>query len=331
MAKKQHFFPHPAQGIIDFGLEDGVVNPAADVVAERVSPYASVAVAEQKAPVSPRIFKYISFGSGSSGNCSYLGAERGGILIDAGIKPDYVQSTLMANGISMQDIKGILLTHDHHDHIQYVYRILRANKHIRLFCTNRVMNGLLQRHNVSKRIRDYHTPIYKEIPFHILDFDITAFEVPHDGTDNMGFSISRGDRNFVFATDMGTVCERAYHYIRKAHFLVVEANYDREMLVNGRYPEYLKARIQTAQGHMDNLLTGKLLAKIAGNGLKYVWLCHLSKDNNTPHKALAAVNSALEQAGFSVGTDAETRSDLCADLILTVLPRFDATRLYVLR
>ena len=82
---------------------------------------------------------------------------------------------------------------------------------------------------------------------------------------------------------------------------------------------------------MDNSNTAALLAKVAGHGLKYVWLCHLSRDNNMPEKALATVRQGLENAGFTVGSDAETTKDRDADLILTALPRFDATRLYVLR
>lgn len=330
--RKNSFHPHPAQRVIDFGFADDQLQQTPDVPAPKPSPYPlKVQPTEQKSPVSSAIFKFMSLGSGSSGNCSYIGNERGGILIDAGVKPDYVEGQLRASGISMAEVKGILLTHDHSDHIQYVYRLLRAHKHLALFCTNRVMNGLLARHNISKRIRDYHSPIYKEIPFRILDFEITAFEVPHDGSDNMGFSIVQGDRHFVLATDMGAVSARAYHYIRQAHFLVVEANYDLAMLRNGRYPEYLKARIQTQYGHMDNTATGALLSRVAGQGLKYVWLCHLSRDNNTPEKALTTVRAALEQAGLNVGTDAETLADRNADLILTALPRFDATRLYVLR
>ncbi len=333
MARKHTFHQHPAQDVIDFGfteLPETTAN-ASPQAGKAVSPYDKAVMEKERKVTSPSPIKFISFGSGSSGNCSYIGYERGGLLVDGGVKADFVEEQLRANGISMADVKGILLTHDHHDHIQYVYRILRKHKHIRLFCTNRVLNGLLLRHNVSKRIRDYHTAIYKEIPFSILDFTITAFEVPHDGSDNMGFSLRLGDRNFVIATDMGAVSERAYHYMKQAHFLVVEANYDLYMLRNGRYPEYLKARIETASGHMDNALTGRLLANIAGKGLKYVWLCHLSNDNNRPDIAHATVLKALEDAGFRVGTDAETRQDLAADLILSVLPRYEATRLYVLR
>lgn len=331
--KKITFHSHPAQHVIDFGFADELYSSDAPMPqASAVSPYPLADVAtEKKVPVSSEIFRFVSLGSGSSGNCCYIGNERGGILVDAGVKNEFVESTLKSNGISMTDVKGILLTHDHSDHIQFAYRLLRANKHMRLYCTNRVINGMLQRHNVSKRIRDYHTAIYKEIPFKILDFEITAFEVPHDGSDNMGFSIALGNRHFVLATDMGAVSERALHYMKQAQFLVVEANYDLQMLRDGRYPDYLKARIQTPYGHMDNTLTGRLLSQLAGNGLKYVWLCHLSKDNNTPEKALQTVRDVLTKASFTVGTDAESHQDMACDLILSVLPRYEATRLYVLR
>ncbi|MDE6805550.1 MAG: MBL fold metallo-hydrolase, partial [Muribaculaceae bacterium] len=103
-----------------------------------------------------RVINYMSFGSGSSGNCSYVGTRHGGFLIDAGVKAEDVMMTLKANGVRMENVKGILLTHDHSDHVKYAYTLLRANKHMRLFCTNRVLNGVLRRHGISKRIKDYH-------------------------------------------------------------------------------------------------------------------------------------------------------------------------------
>ena len=131
---------------------------------------------EKKA--ADRLLYYISIGSGSSGNCCYLGTRRGGILIDAGVKTDKVESVLTANGIKMSMVKAVLLTHDHSDHVRYAYGILRSHKHIRLFCTNRVVAGILRRTSISKRIREYHHAIFKEIPFRIRDFEITAFDVP---------------------------------------------------------------------------------------------------------------------------------------------------------
>ena len=160
--RKNSYHPHPTQRVIDFGFADDQPAQAPKVPTPRPLPYPlKEHPEEQKRPISSGIFKFMSLGSGSSGNCSYIGNERGGILVDAGVKPDYVEDRLRASGISMAEVKGILLTHDHSDHIQYVYRLLRAHKHLVLFCTNRVLNGLLSRHNISKRIRDYHIAIYK--------------------------------------------------------------------------------------------------------------------------------------------------------------------------
>lgn len=281
--------------------------------------------------LSERNLNFISLGSGSSGNCCYIGNSRGGILVDAGVKTENVVKMLSSYGISMSSVKAMLLTHDHSDHVRYSYNIVRNYKHIRIFCTNRVLNGLLRRHSISRRIKEYHNAIFKEIPFKVLDFEITAFDVPHDGSDNMGFSIEFDSRRFVLATDLGAVTERAYYYMSRANYLVIEANYDRQMLLNGRYPEYLKARIQTDNGHMNNEHTARFLQDIYNKNLKYVFLCHLSQDNNTPVKALKAVRSGLEKAGAVVGNAEETILDRKADVQLMALPRFEASRWFVFR
>lgn len=274
---------------------------------------------------------YISFGSGSSGNSCYIGTRRGGVIVDVGVRAENIVEQLRRVGIGMDKVKGVLLTHDHTDHSKFVYTLLRANKHLRLYCTNRVLNALLRRHNISKRVKDYHVPIYKEFEFKIGEFVITPFDVPHDAADNAGFHLQAGDRHFVIATDIGAVTERASHYMRLANYLVIESNYDSEMLARGPYPEYLKARIRTDHGHLDNADCAAFLADAVAPHLSHIFLCHLSKDNNTPEKALAAIRSALEAKGVSVGEGEETLRDVECDVQLTALPRFDATRLYVLR
>lgn len=274
---------------------------------------------------------FISFGSGSSGNCSYVGSRQGGIIVDAGVNPDMVEPVLKANGIDMSKVRGICLTHDHSDHVRYAYTLLRRNKHLRLYCTNRVLNGILRRHSISRRIKDYHQPIFKEIPFHLAGFEITSFDVPHDATDSAGFYFELEGRGIAIATDLGAVTDRARHYMSRANYLVIEANYDLDMLLHGPYPEYLKARIRTANGHLDNLDTASFLSEIVRPELKYVFLCHLSQDNNTPQKAHLAVKTALEKKGTVVGAGEETMADRAADVQLVVLPRHSATRLYVFK
>lgn len=269
---------------------------------------------------------YISFGSGSSGNSCYVGNDSGGVIIDAGIRADRIADTLREHGVSMRKVKALILTHDHSDHVRFSYALLRENRHLTLYCTPRVLNGLLRRHSISKRIKEYHTPIFKEIPFKVADMEITAFDVPHDGSDNMGFSIEYAGHNFVLATDLGSVSDRARHYMGRANYLVIESNYDSDMLRLGRYPEYLKARIRSANGHLDNRDTAAFLSDIITPELKYIFLCHLSKDNNTPAIALRETREALTARGLTVGNAEETLSDRRADVQLMALPRFDPSR-----
>lgn len=294
------------------------------------NPYA-VASEPQEPSLSPRPLYFCSFGSGSSGNSCYVGSKEGGLIIDAGVRDEDIERGLAANGVSMKHVKGILLTHDHSDHVKYVYPLLRNNRHIKLFCTNRVLNGMLRRHSISKRIKEYHVPIFKEIPFKVLDFEITAFEVPHDGTDNMGFSIEFDSRRLVIATDLGEITDRARHYMCQATYLIIEANYDAQMLRLGRYPEYLKARIASGSGHLDNRQTAAFLYDIINPGLNHIFLCHLSQDNNTPKIALHTVRETLEKKGIKIGNAMETLEDRRADVQLAALPRFDMTRWFVFR
>lgn len=286
---------------------------------------------QKEQDISDGLLYFISFGSGSSGNSCYVGSSKGGVIIDAGIKADEIEKKIKANGINIKNVYGVLLTHDHNDHVSHAYTLVRNNRHMKVYCTNRVLNAILRRHNISKRIKDYHHPIFKEIPFNVGEFEITAFEVPHDGTDNMGFSLAFQGRNFVLATDLGEVMQRARHYMSLADYLVIESNYDLSMLIAGRYPEFLKARIRTPYGHMDNAKTASFLKEIYSKRLKHIFLCHLSKDNNTPEKALEKSRRALQEAGANVGEGMETLQDREADVQLTVLPRYDSSRLYVFR
>lgn len=317
--------PDPSQFVIDFSDFHAAEAPAPNsALTAAVRPHADTSILHNE------VINFFSIGSGSSGNSCYIGNKSAGLIIDAGMHPDAVKKGLQANGVDPKKLKGLLLTHDHSDHTRHAYALLRAFPHIRLFCTNRVLHGLLRKHNISKRITDYHIAIFKEIPFKVAGFDITAFEVPHDGSDNMGFSLSYGTKNFVIATDMGAISARARHYMSSADYLVIEANYDLHMLLNGPYPAYLKARIQTDSGHMDNTHTAAFLANVAAERrLKYIFLCHLSQDNNTPQKALSTVKAALEEAGLSVGGGDDTIADRKSDIRLIALPRHVASRWFV--
>ncbi len=275
--------------------------------------------------------KFISFGSGSSGNCAYLGDDNSGILIDAGVDNKQVVNELAKNGISMDMVKAICITHDHGDHIRFAYSIVRRYRHIGIYCTPRTLNGIMRRHNVSRRFKDYHRPFYQEIPFTIDNFKITAFEVSHDGTDNMGFFIENGNHRFTIATDLGRITPRVDFYMRQARYIMIESNYDKEMLITGTYAEYLKARILADKGHLDNEVTARYIAEIYSPKLTHVFLCHLSNDNNTPYIALATVSKPLFERGVKIGDGTESATSNDADIQITTLPRKESSILYILR
>ena len=273
---------------------------------------------------------FVSFGSGSSGNCAYIGTRSAGVLIDAGVDADAVRGGLRNNGIDFGSaVKGIILTHDHGDHVRYAYPLLRRTDK-RLWATPKALAGILRRHNISRRIKEYHQPIYKEFEFAVGPLAITPFETSHDGTDNVGFSVRFGAETFVVATDMGYATERALHYMRGATVLMVEANYDAHMLATGRYPQYLQARIRGERGHMDNEDTAARLAELWTPAMHHVFLCHLSHDNNTPEMALSAAAAGLARAGAQVMDTAGAAFARRHGMVsLSALPRFDASPLYL--
>lgn len=316
---------HPDKGAsIDFTSENPTIQrPKQSKPSPEIQPL-------KPAVLSSRL-KFISFGSGSSGNSAYIGDDNSGILIDAGVDNNRVVSELAKNGISMDKVKAICLTHDHGDHIRFAYSIVRRYRHIGIYCTLRTLNGIMRRHNVSRRFKDYHRPIFKENPFEVDNFKITAFDVSHDGTDNMGFFIENGKHKFAIATDLGCITPRVDHYMRQAQYIMIESNYDKEMLLTGKYPEYLKARILADKGHLDNEVTARYIAEIYSPKLTHVFLCHLSNDNNTPNIALATVSKPLFERGFKIGDATESATSNDADIQITPLPRHESSILYILR
>lgn len=312
--------PHPS-------IEDFVVKVKQREQLERIRQAAAVtSPLDEPVTLNPRpraAFVFKSFGSGSSGNCAFVGSRSGGILLDAGVDVRTVSNGLAAMGLSLADIHGICITHDHSDHVSSVYSLVRRYNHIKVYCTPKTLGGILRRHSISRRLKDYHSPIYKEHPFKIGHFEITAFEVSHDGTDNAGFHITAGDAAMTIATDLGCITDRVDYYMRLSNFIVIESNYDETMLRNGRYPAYLKARIAAPTGHLDNKVTADYLAQIMNPDIKNIFLCHLSADNNTPATALSTVAHAI---GIEPGKPLPPGKPR-----IEVLPRFDASPLFILR
>lgn len=248
--------------------------------------------------------KFISLASGSSGNCYYLGTDKHGILIDAGIGIRTIKKELKEINVSLSNVCAVFITHDHADHIKAVGH-LGEKYNIPVYSTREIHEGINKSYCMTEKLSTSVHYINKGEPMKIDEFKISAFEVPHDGTDNVGYCIEIGDKIFSFLTDLGHITETAAHYICKANYLILEANYDLEMLRMGPYPKYLKERIAGPNGHMSNTDTAEFLAENINENLKYIWLCHLSKDNNHPELAYKTVEWKLKSKGVIVGKDVQ--------------------------
>jgi phosphoribosyl 1,2-cyclic phosphodiesterase len=246
--------------------------------------------------------KFLSLASGSSGNCYYLGTDDYGILLDAGVGIRYIKKILKEKGIGMEQIMAVFITHDHADHIKAVGS-LGEKYGIPIYATEAVHNGIDSSKYVDEKLYTSRRIIEKEVAVCIKDFKITAFDIPHDASDCVGYLVDYNHCKWVLATDVGTINEKVGEYIRLANHLVVETNYDREMLIQGPYPPFLKKRITNGHGHLCNSETAEFLAANFDLHLKNIWLCHLSKDNNHPDLACKTVEMAMGQYGIRVGKD----------------------------
>ena len=240
---------------------------------------------------------FCSLSSGSSGNCYYIGNEFHGILVDAGISAITIRKFLKDINISIQTIMGVLITHNHIDHIKGLAVLTRKNS-IPAFTTGKIWESILSPY--VKISRDCIREIPLQQKFHLAGFDIEAFPVFHDAPETIGFHISSGDKKITIATDLGYICSTAAPYLKESNLLVIESNYDEQMLENGRYPYFLKARIKSDTGHLGNHQTSDFLADILNDKLSHICLAHLSKNNNTPEIALQTLYKTFTERGIDL-------------------------------
>ncbi|GHV11210.1 MBL fold hydrolase [Bacteroidia bacterium] len=237
--------------------------------------------------------QFLSLASGSSGNCYYLGTPEYGILLDAGIGLRSIKKILRDNDIELEQIMAVFVTHDHSDHILAVGGLGIKHK-IGIYATEAVHEGLNRSRYVYRDLAQSRKIIEKGQPVQVKDFTITAFDVPHDASDCVGYSILFQGEKLVLVTDVGYISSTVADHIREANHLIIESNYDQEMLQSGSYPPFLKQRIVGGTGHLCNTETAEFLAANYRLHLKNIWLCHLSKDNNLPELALQTVLNALK-------------------------------------
>lgn len=232
--------------------------------------------------------RLFSIASGSSGNCIYVGNENTHLLIDAGISKKRVEEGLNEAQLMLADVNGILVTHEHSDHIQSLGVLLRKES-IPVYATSETIDAILGEKKIGKVDESLFIPIEPDKQFFINDLKVNPFSVSHDAANPCAYRIDDDEKSVAVATDMGCYNDYIVDKLQDLDALLIEANYDIRMLQTGGYPYYLKQRILSNRGHLCNEDCGRLLDKILNNKLKSVYLGHLSHENNYPSLAYESV------------------------------------------
>lgn len=247
------------------------------------------------------MLRFISWGSGSSGNCYLLYTDTDYLMIDAGVGFKTLKKYCDEYGISLFKVKNIIVTHDHADHVKNVGRLSR-DFNLPVYATPEAYEGIKRNYCVKVKVpQDNFREIAKNVTINIGEFEVTPFSVPHDSADNVGYMIKNGGISFCLMTDIGHVTDEMAHFIHEADYLVIEANHDVGMLESGIYPRSLKERVLASTGHLSNDDCAEALGNNAGEQLKHIWLCHLSEENNHPTIAEKTIEQCLIAKGFDVG------------------------------
>lgn len=236
--------------------------------------------------------RFMSLSSGSNGNCYYLGTEHYGILIDVGLSQRRITKLLSNVNIDFSRIYGVLVTHAHADHVRGANSISNRLR-VPFYSTKETFSltstGYRSQYEIENNTRNVIEPY---VPFEIGEFKITAFPLPHD-IHNVGYKIEFRDKTLTLATDIGQTTDYLNTLIGCSDYLIIEANYDYDMLLHGSYPYALKQRIMGGNGHLSNDQTADILKKYGTEQLKRVYLCHLSAHNNRPDIAEETVKKIL--------------------------------------
>lgn len=232
----------------------------------------------------------VIFASSSSGNC--LAVSHGGthILIDAGISMRRIAASAAQAGITMENIGGVLITHEHSDHVSGLKTLLK-NYPIELYAPHTVANRLMGMLPDAMG-RTHIIPVGER--FSLGRLSLLAFHTSHDTDESVGYRIEGGGASFAVATDTGRVTDEMLSALAGTDAVLIEANHDAGRLLDGPYPPYLKRRILSETGHLSNSDCARLARTLAESGTRQIILGHLSRTNNTPQLALNAVAPALD-------------------------------------
>ena len=227
--------------------------------------------------------------SGSKGNAIYVSDGATAILVDAGLSGVAIERRLKSRALSPKSLDGIVVSHEHTDHIQAAGVLSRRYK-LPVYISRKTKKVASQLGNVHE-LKTFACGS----TFQINKLTLHPFAVSHDAQDPVGFTIAQNGTTIGIATDLGIATSMVKEHLKGCALLILESNHDSAMLVNGPYPWPIKQRIKSRTGHLSNVQSKNLLKQLLHNQLQYVILAHLSEINNTPQKAFNEVAKALNQ------------------------------------
>ena len=256
------------------------------------------------------MFNFCSLYSGSSGNCLFLQTSNTKILIDAGESAKKISSALSSIEVDPTDIDAILVTHEHSDHVKGLGTFSKKYD-IPVYANSRTWDAMEEQASKINEKNQKHFTI--EENFEIGDLKIHPFKIPHDAANPCGFNIIHNNKKISIATDIGHMTSNIAHKLEDSSFVLLEANYDPNILKCSPYPYLLKQRIAGPNGHLANIDAGKTISFLLNSGLEAVMLGHLSKENNFPELAYKTVVDELISNNYNenaLSISVAKRSDL---------------------
>ena len=229
-----------------------------------------------------------SIASGSSGNCIYVGSDYSHLLVDAGISKKRIEEGLKELDIKGEELDGILVTHEHSDHIQGL-GVFSRKYEVPIYATPGTIEGIKSYSGLGKMPEGLLHPIEIDRKFTLGDITVNPFAISHDANEPSAYRMECGEKSAAVATDLGIFNDYVVQKLQNLDAVLLEANHDVHMLEVGAYPYYLKKRILGEKGHLSNELSGRLLCDILHDNLKYIVLGHLSKENNYARLAYETV------------------------------------------
>lgn len=233
-----------------------------------------------------------SIASGSSGNCIYVGSEATHLLVDVGISGKRTEAGLNSLGITAGDLDGILVTHEHADHINGLGVISRKYG-VPIYATAGTIDAIRNTSGIGKIDSSLFHEVNEDEKFTIKDLTVNPMKISHDAAQPVAYRIAYGNKKVGICTDLGIYNDYTVECLKGLDAVLLEANHDVNMLQVGPYPYQLKQRILGERGHLSNENSGRLLGRILHDKLKYIILGHLSKENNLPELAYEAVRMEI--------------------------------------